>query len=383
MSEAQVRFAARHYDGAQKLLRSQAARLRAVNPHFLVLHYRLGEGLGYRTTTGNCNPNGAFIRIIQGNQWIREWPKSVEPQWFYRYGGSSRVLMCSFGWYLMNLDDSSWRHWWERKVLRQVEANRDDGVFMDSLSVPNYFGGSVWRPRLPDVNARFEAAWSAKIHRWLRWLQRQPLGRRYYLVPNVGSWITTRDRTNYLPADGVMVEGFALGENASPYALADWKLQANRILSLATRGRAVIGQTYVTRTRDRIFALGTYLLLKHARSYLNIDTGLDPEWWPEYGIPIGKPKQGTGDHIGDMRTTGGIYRRRFTHGIVLVNPTSTADGTAATRTVHLGRTMFLAMPHGGGGVASSGRAPGSVTYEGVRSVRLARYSAAVLLDRRP
>ena len=84
-----------------------------------------------------------------------------------------------------------------------------------------------------------------------------------------------------------------------------------------------------------------------------------------------------------MRTTGGIYRRRFTHGIVLVNPTSTADGTAATRTVHLGRTMFLAMPHGGGGVASSGRAPGSVTYEGVRSVRLARYSAAVLLDRRP
>src|SRR4051794_33211995 len=66
MSDAQVRFAARHYDGAQKLLRSEAGRLRAVNPRFLVLHYRLGEGLGYRTTTGNCNPNGGFIRIIQG-----------------------------------------------------------------------------------------------------------------------------------------------------------------------------------------------------------------------------------------------------------------------------------------------------------------------------
>src|SRR5690348_13490255 len=45
MSDAQVRFAARHYDGTQKMVRSEADRLRATNPRFLILHYRLGEGL--------------------------------------------------------------------------------------------------------------------------------------------------------------------------------------------------------------------------------------------------------------------------------------------------------------------------------------------------
>jgi hypothetical protein len=384
MSDAQVRFAARHYDGTQKMLRSEADRLRAIDPGFLILHYRLGEGLGYRSTTGNCRPNGDYLRIIQGNRWIREWPSSTSPRWFYKYGGSNRVLMCAYGWYLMNLDNSSWRGWWQDRVLRQVKANGDDGVFMDSLSVPNYFGGSVWRPRLPDVSPAFEEAWSSKIHRWLQWLQDQPLGRRYYLVPNVGSWITSRDATNYSPADGVMVEGFALNGNGDPYALSDWKLQADRILSLATKGRAVIGQTYVTRRRERGFALGTYLLLKHDRSYINIDTGLAPEWWPEYGIPIGKPQRGTGTAVAGLYDAqAGVYRRRFTRGLVLVNPTSTADGTAAARTVRLGRTMYLAVAHGGGDVPSSGRAPGNVTYEAVRSVRLAPYSAAVLLNTRP
>jgi hypothetical protein len=46
MTDAQVRFVAGHVDGTQKISRQTAARLRAVNPGFLVLHYRLGIGDG-------------------------------------------------------------------------------------------------------------------------------------------------------------------------------------------------------------------------------------------------------------------------------------------------------------------------------------------------
>src|SRR5436190_7335762 len=46
MTDAQVRFVARHVDGTQKVSRRTAARLRAINPRFLVLHYRLGIGDG-------------------------------------------------------------------------------------------------------------------------------------------------------------------------------------------------------------------------------------------------------------------------------------------------------------------------------------------------
>src|SRR5256714_15111298 len=46
MTEAQVDFVARHVDGTQKVSRQTAARLRARNAGFLVLHYRLGIGDG-------------------------------------------------------------------------------------------------------------------------------------------------------------------------------------------------------------------------------------------------------------------------------------------------------------------------------------------------
>ncbi|MBK9231391.1 MAG: hypothetical protein IPO15_11155 [Anaerolineae bacterium] len=40
----------------------------------------------------------------------------------------------------MELNNSAWRSYWQAEVLRQLQANADDGLFMDSLSVPNYLG---------------------------------------------------------------------------------------------------------------------------------------------------------------------------------------------------------------------------------------------------
>ena len=73
-----------------------------------------------------------------------------------------------------------------------------------------------------------------RIDAWLAWLQTQPLG-AYYLVPNVGSWITSRETTGYAAADGLMIEGFGLEADASPYPYADWQLQMNRILGAVNR----------------------------------------------------------------------------------------------------------------------------------------------------
>lgn len=50
------------------------------------------------------------------------------------------------------------------------------------------------------------------------------------MIPNAGSWITTRDRTDYSIPDGVMIEGFAEAGPTSFYAHPDWRLQMNRIL---------------------------------------------------------------------------------------------------------------------------------------------------------
>src|SRR6185436_14899664 len=110
------------YAGAQKLTRSQARRLRAIRPGFLVLHYRLGLGLGYRSVQGDCRPTGDPIQIIDGDRWVEEFPARPDPDWFYRVGGR-RVLQCTWGWYVADVSAPAWRAWWPAEVARQVRDN--------------------------------------------------------------------------------------------------------------------------------------------------------------------------------------------------------------------------------------------------------------------
>ncbi len=163
LSLGQTTFAATHYAGTQKMTRADADALRAVNPDFVILHYRLGLGLGYRATSGGCTPNGAYLYVID-DTWTQEWPGDAAAQdsWFYR-SGSQRVYQCGWGWYLMQLDDPSWRSWWSDQVLAQMANNDDDGLFADSFSVPNYLGGNTFNPPLPGYDPAFEAEWTARM----------------------------------------------------------------------------------------------------------------------------------------------------------------------------------------------------------------------------
>lgn len=380
MSDGQWQFAATHYAGTQKMLRKDADRLRSINPSFLILHYRLGLGLGYRAIQAGCQPTGDWITIIEGNEWVRECPERVQENWFYHYpeGSTTRVLNCDWSWYLMNLDDNDWREYWHGEVLRQMQANDNDGVFMDSLSVPNYMGYDCYVPQLPAIDERFENTWSDSIANWLSWLQSQPVG-EYWIIPNVGSWINSRDRTDYSAVDGVMVEGFAIQGDRSPYEYGDWQLQMNRVLGLVQH-RIIIGQTYVNGDRERMFAVGIYLLVKGDHTYLNIELGPEPEWYPEYDIPIGAPKQSPVSDIQNLYSaTIGVYRRDFDNGFVLVN--ARESGTAVR--VNLGETFYLVQTSGGGIVSDSGLPTGRITYQAVESVSLLPYSAAVLLNTIP
>lgn len=381
-----LQFSATHYAGTQKMIRSAADQLRSLNADFLILHYRLGPGLGYRAIENGCQPTGEWLGIVEGNDWVQEWPGNgvVQENWFFHWPevGSMRVLQCDWGWYLMELSSSAYRTWWQGEALRQLRANDADGLFLDSLSVPNYLGGASYVPNLPDLDLVFEQAWAQRIHNWLDWLQTQPAG-AYYIVPNVGSWITTRDPTDYSPVDGVMIEGFALEADASPYALEDWRLQMNRILSLVSANKAIINQTYVYGNQERLFAVGSYLLIKGSRTYFNLELDYAPEWWPEYDLPVGYPTQNAGADIDNLLLPSGLYRRNFNNGFVLVNPTNPWDGTGQTIPITLGGTYYLAQTSGGGEVPVNGIPTGSITYQAVTSLNLPPYSAAVLFNAHP
>jgi len=376
MSEAQFQFAATHYAGTQKMARSDANHLRAYNPNFVILHYRLGLGLGYRAIQDTCDPTGEWLHIVEGDSWVQEWPASPQDSWFYRWSGQ-RVLNCDWGWYLVDPDDPAWRAYWSAEVLRQLQANDDDGLFADSFSVPNYLGPDRFSPALPAVDATFESGWAARIERLIAYVQQGELA-NYYFIPNVGQWVTTRDPTDYSGADGVMIEGFGGWGYGNYFDLADWQLQMDRILGLVGQDKAILAQQYVdpADVNDRTFLLGCYLLIKGRATYLNFDLGLEPEWFPEYGIPIGSPLGGHPANVEALWRAGwNVYARTYSNGLVLVNPTAT------TRTVNLGNTYYRATPNGGGEVPADGDVSAwTVTYTPVSAVTLQPNRAAVLLS---
>lgn len=379
MTEAQVQFAAYHYAGSQKLTRADARRIRQYNPDFIVLHYRLGVGLGYQSPGPGCRPGGEYLEVVEGDGWVQEWPgeAAVQDSWFFHRAGR-RVYQCQWGWYLMNPDDPAWRDYWMSEIMRQMQANENDGLFADSFSVPNYLGS--YDPPLPGFDPAFEADWAARLTRFVDYVKERFAG-RYYFIPNAGSLITSRDPYNYAGVDGVMVEGFALEATDSYYEPADWALQMDRVLALAGQEKVIIGQSYVEPSdiQGRMFALASYLLVKGSRSFINLDVGLEPEWFPEYDIDIGSPSQPLPSRVnGLLDPAWGVYRRDYSDGIVLVNP------GPATRSFSLGRTYYRVSPQGGGVLPPEGRPPEwRVRSDRVTSITLVPQEGVVLLNRHP
>lgn len=327
MSDAQVAFVANHIDGTQKISLDTANRLRAVNPGFLVLYYRLGIGDGKAP-------------FLLDNTWASDFKYvATHPGWFW-YQHGRRVFNRQWGWYLMN-PDSGWRSYWAASVLQNAAQLGDDGVFADSLSVPQYLGPRSFSPAFSDFVG--EAAWTARINRFMRY-ERGRLKGKLWFIPNAGSWITARDKTDYSIPDGVMVEGFAENGPSSFYATTDWRLQMNRILRLVRRRRIILAQSYLSSTNivARQFVLGSYLLIKGSRTFLNMDIGVEPHWFPEYQIDLGPPLAPAPSNINALLQPSGLYVRQFTHGTVAVNPT----GVARTLTVH--GSAELVRPVGGG-----------------------------------
>jgi hypothetical protein len=360
MTAAQVRFVARHVDGTQKISLQTARQLRAVNPKFLVLHYRLAIGDG-----------PVPFRI--GSRWASDFGFVTKHEsWFWHEHGK-RVRQTQWNWYLMN-PDTGWRGYWARRVLHEASLLHDDGVFADSLSVPQYLGAQDFNPPLKYFVG--EAAWTKRIDRFMRY-EHARLHGRLWLIPNAGSWITTRDRTDYSIPDGVMIEAFAEGSPSSFYATTDWRLQMNRALSLVRRNRIILAQSYLSpgEITARGFVLGSYLLIKGARTFVNMDIGSQVQWFPEYGLRLGPALAPPPRSIDRLRTSAGLFVRRYSRGWVVVNP------GASALTFHLRNPAELVRPVGGGtlnGAASlSGQRLRKSRVTG--SVRVPAHGGLVLL----
>ncbi len=125
MTDAQVRFVASRFVGSQKLTADISSRLRAVNPGFLVLHYRLAM---WQTAPG-------VLYLADGRTWSNDFSEVDQHEdWFWHNTSGQRVQSNQDGKLLMNIANPGFRAYWRDSIAAQTAAGDYDGVFLDSAS---------------------------------------------------------------------------------------------------------------------------------------------------------------------------------------------------------------------------------------------------------
>jgi hypothetical protein len=371
MSAAQTQFAATHYAGTQKQTLSLTRTLRAINPNFIVLHYHLAMW--------QSAPMTSFI--VDGTTWGNDYSTvTTHEDWFWHNASGQRTPSSADGKLLMNVSVQGFQSYWATSLAQQVKAGDYDGIFLDSAS-PSLLQGecSGTDPRLAATAARDttftelgNTTWIKAWQAWIAALDAALASQGIRLIPNTGPFVTSWDNTNYGLSAGIFSEAFA----GTGFALSDWQASTDELLALAAADKIMILQNYLSASSDvatRLYYLGNYLLVKAHHTYLDYFASGPLEWYPEWAIDLGAPTTPPTTQVSSL-LSGGVYRRDFARGSVLVNPSSSPV------TAQLGSTMKQVVPTGGGGVDMAGAASGSLTMSPVTSVVVGATSAVILLQ---
>ena len=384
LTRAQRHFVATRYVGTQKLLAIQIDSLRAYNPNFIMLHYRLGT-----------RQADSSITHIHNNRWATDWfeidghedwfvhTKDPKPKRVYQVVEHSREDVRE---YIMDISGRingnttfGWKEYWVKTVLAEAAACGADAVFADGVMPPYSIPRELYNSPLGAPPYR---SYIPHLEEFLDYAYEQLDRANVYFIPNVGDMVTTWDTTQgyYEDVHGIMVEGFGHRRNTP-----DWRQQQNRTLQALRNGKIYIGQKGVraNKTQDRLWYVSNFLLLKHDRSYINLfvqAAGLPGQmhWWPEYDLKLGPPvNRAVPENVDRMRHGSGVYFRQYRRGLVLVNPNN------SERTVRLaGEQKYQTVtPWGGGVIDRRGHPPeGGLNLKPTdKEITLGPWCGAILL----
>jgi hypothetical protein len=383
LSDNLARFAATHFVGSQKQTAAEIARLRAVDPDYVLLHYRLATS------------SGPAAYIQSNGTWGSDWSTvTANEAWFmHNQSSGARLHNNDWNWDLHDINNPAWRQYWINSTIATMRATGAQGVFADSFTagISGLLGEMKGDPRFDGTGAR--DGWGSDPN-WLRQLESlisaievgvRASPEQFLYIPNVGNQSTSWSDLDLANLDGLFLEGFAADMDPREYEDA-----MNRTLPL-TQSKVTIVQTNLIdglAGRHRGFLVGTYFLLQGDRTYLNMLEDRDVNgmaWYPEYEINLGAPLAPVADTMQNYDLVDGVddavYRRDFANGRVIVN------GSNAVRDVVLNGSFIRLVGSGGGAldeadVNSSGQyVGGQLSRSSVTgTLRLQPGESAVLLN---
>jgi hypothetical protein len=295
--------------------------LKAANPAVRVYVYKDMSGIRSDDCTtpsgscGSCPPgvaDSAFLSSGMGYCWVQHH----RPQWILRSANSGQPLELRGypGIWETDYGDQAYLRQWLQNVLTDVHSHGWDGVEVDNaLNLANDYGVASKYPTDQSVQAATYAA-----------LQYLGPGLRLHGVGDVFN-IGYATRLPGLwqlwlgPVDGLMQE-FYLSSSAQPGAWGDlWQAYESEVSSCAEQHKSCWFHTgdYATAVAPatREYALASYLLATDAHQYLALGTPA--------ATPLSRCR-GLGAALGPDYELGTVMVRRFSGGIVVVNPSAEA-----------------------------------------------------------
>ena len=281
--------------------------------------------------------NGTFAQENQGSTFPTDW--------YSRDAAGNKVRSKGYGNYLMKPTSSGWITNRISLCKSMIASSGYDGCMLDMLgTAPTRPGYTTALPINPSTNKAWvptdwqkaTAALASKVDVAIPqtvWGNGYGSGSRYYdstwgpsrlLSPGVHgahteSWI----RTSTMSITSFRTE-------------SEWKKSVDMLRDLAAQGERTsvmlkLWTSATTAQKDAYhrYALATFLLGSNGQSAFNASYGSDVNsltYHRYWNVAIGTPTTA-------YAKIGGVYKRSFTNGIVLVNPTKTSQ------TVSLGGTF--------------------------------------------
>jgi Hypothetical glycosyl hydrolase family 15 len=276
------------------------------------------------------------------------------PEWFLLNKTGQRAQYTDNGLYMMDMGSATYQQSWAKGAIATAKRDGFDGVYMDDVNLAPSHGTNGILAKYTD--AQYEAAVQSFV------AAVGPMFKAAGLVigANVGAanpWDTTAlaESKQMAPHLSIYNHEFWLRFSGSPLMSgAEWLTSIQMQEAIEATGTSFTGliSSATTDTQAQRYARGTFLLGWDGKrgSALTYDpmTNADP-YSPEWTTDVGTP-------TGTRYAVGVGWRRQFSGGTVIVDPSSTAsqtfdlrgsyrmpDGSVAT-VVTLGPTSGLVLP---------------------------------------
>jgi hypothetical protein len=274
------------------------------------------------STSASANglyPTGVSYQQAAANGWLLD-NTSGRP---FTFNGENWL-------YATDIGSTGYQNAWAQNVVSELRSAPWSGVFMDDVNPTIAYHDT------PSTVAKYptDAQYGAAMGRFVANVGPQIRAAGKLAIANIGSWSSyTKVVDPWLKSlSGGMDEEFAKwGTTAgSGYANeATWKTQLDEVALAQSEHKLFIGVTHSAATDQHaaVYGYATELLAGRGRAIFSMnDQYSGATWFPEYNYAIGTPTA----HY--TVTSGGVYERAFSNGLVLVNPTGSPE------TVSLGGT---------------------------------------------